>query len=302
MSHCHRFSKSEVSVLAASAIVVLAFAAILAGMKLSQADPDSSFGQAQNAPRPPQVDGSEGNRAASNSSAAQEFCPVPYEKLESAIKKSVKPSGGPSNGGFDNNEWAVIVQRNGTICAVASSGDKPDAQWLGSRPIAVEKASTANAFSLKEVGISTANLYAGAQPGGILYGIITSSILAPSALAAGEMNQYGTAEDPLVGKRAGGVIVFGGGLGLYDGNDIIGALGVSGDTSCADHNVAWRVRHSLGLDKVPRGVTPNQKDAIIYDIGRDGKSQSGFGHVKCAGKEAAIGTDIGAAVVPRAAP
>jgi hypothetical protein len=27
-----------------------------------------------------------------------------------------------------------------------------------------------------------------------------------------------------------------------------GGLGVSGDTSCTDHMIAWRVRHSLGLD------------------------------------------------------
>ena len=83
---------------------------------------------------------------------------------------------------------------------------------------------------------------------------------------------------------------------LYDGNGIAGALGVSGDSSCADHNVAWRVRHQLGLDRVPAGVSPNMKDAIIYDIGPDGKSPSGFGHPKCIGKEDQIATDLGAGV------
>ena len=42
---------------------------------------------------------------------------------------------------------------------------------------------------------------------------------------------------------------FGGGLALYaTGKVIRGGLGVSGDTSCADHFIAWRVRHILGLD------------------------------------------------------
>jgi heme-degrading protein len=115
-------------------------------------------------------------------------------------------------------------------------------------------------------------------------------------LYAGSPDNFGTAQDPMVGKPIGGTIVFGGGLALYDGNGITGALGVSGDSSCADHNVAWRVRHQLGLDRVPAGVSPNMKDAIIYDIGPDGKSPSGFGHPKCNGKEDQIAVDLGAGV------
>jgi uncharacterized protein GlcG (DUF336 family) len=41
-------------------------------------------------------------------------------------------------------------------------------------------------------------------------------------------------------------VAFGGGLALYDDNGVIGGLGVSGDTPCADHNVAWRMRDALG--------------------------------------------------------
>src|SRR5437879_12215581 len=53
----------------------------------------------------------------------------------------------------------------------------------------------------------------------------------------------------MVGKRIGGVNVFGGGLALYANRHVIaGGLGVSGDTSCADHNIAWRTRNLLGLD------------------------------------------------------
>ena len=49
--------------------------------------------------------------------------------------------------------------------------------------------------------------------------------------------------DPLIGKKASGVVVFGGGLALYDGDSIVGTLGVSGDTSGRDHNVTWRVHN-----------------------------------------------------------
>ena len=40
--------------------------------------------------------------------------------------------------------------------------------------------------------------------------------------------------------------VFGGGLALYDAaGTLVGGLGVSGDSSCADHNIAWRTRNTL---------------------------------------------------------
>jgi len=94
---------------------------------------------------------------------------------------------------------------------------------------------------------------------------------------AGDASQFGTAADPANGKRLGGVIVFGGGLALYDDSGIVGGLGVSGDSSCADHNVAWRLRQALGLDKAP------QKDAITYDLNVEGKSASGFGHANVLG-------------------
>jgi hypothetical protein len=98
-------------------------------------------------------------------------------------------------------------------------------------------------------------------------------------------------------KRASGVIVFGGGLPLYDGNTIVGALGVSGDTSCGDHNVSWRVRKALGLDKVPAGVTDKSHDAIIYDVDASGKSASGYGHPKCGHREDAVAKEIGASAM-----
>jgi uncharacterized protein GlcG (DUF336 family) len=222
-------------------------------------------------------------------------CPVNHDQLAQALRASVKASGGPANGGFENHEWATVVDRTGTVCAVAYSGSKPDDQWPGSRAISAEKAHSANAFSLKSMALSTANLFALAQPGQSLYGIISASPPSPAA-NAGDPAQFGTAQDPMVGQRIGGVIVFGGGLALYDDNGVVGGLGVSGDSACADHNVAWRLRQALRLDKVPGGVSPRRKDAIVYDMTSAGQSASGFGHPKCAGREADVAEELQAGV------
>jgi heme-degrading protein len=45
-----------------------------------------------------------------------------------------------------------------------------------------------------------------------------------------------------------GLIFFGGGVPLYKNGKIIGGLGVSGDTSCTDHEIAKRVRAAAGLN------------------------------------------------------
>lgn len=221
-------------------------------------------------------------------------CPSNYATLLKALKASVKPTGGPSNGGLDNNEWAAVLARDGTICAIAYSGGAVGDQWLASRAIAAEKAFTANGMSLKGMALSSANLYAQAQPGGSLYGGAASNPPNPALLYAGSPTTYGTQSDPLLGKVLGGVIVFGGGLALYDSTGIVGAIGASGDTSCADHNIAWRIRHALGLDHVPAGPMKQKDDAIIYDIGSNGKSASGFGHPTCGGTEPDIAREIGA--------
>ena len=227
--------------------------------------------------------------------AAAADCPVDHAKLSAALRASVKPSGGPANGGFENHEWASVVARDGTVCAVAFSGASPSDQWPGSRVIAVAKATTANAFSLNAKALSTANLFALAQPGQSLYGIVTTSPPSPDA-NAGDAAQFGTPGDPMTGKRIGGVVVFGGGVALYDANGVVGGLGVSGDSACADHNAAWRVRKALGLDKVPAGVNPQRKDAIVYDMNSAGQSASGFGHPKCAGSEGDVAESLGAGV------
>jgi uncharacterized protein GlcG (DUF336 family) len=231
--------------------------------------------------------------------AAAAACPVDHDHLAAALKASVKPSGGPTNGGLDNNEWAAVVDRKGILCAIAFSGSKADDQWPASRAIAAEKANTANSVSLKEFALSTANLYSPTLPGGPLFGLALSNPPNLAAIYDVSSDQFGTASDPMLNKAPGGVIVFGGGLALYNGKDVVGGLGASGDTSCADHNIAWRVRAALKLDAVPAGASPATKnDAIIYDIGPNGKSASGYGHPTCGGKEADVAAQLHASGGP----
>jgi len=162
--------------------------------------------------------------------------------------------------------WGTIVNRDGIVCAVAFTGTNRGDQWPGSRVISAQKANTANAFSLPGLALSTANLWAAVQPGGSLYGLQHSNPVETLVAYAAPSAAYGTPSDPMVGKKIGGINVFGGGLALYNKKHIlIGGVGVSGDTSCADHNIAWRTRHSLNLDFVPGGVGPaTQPDNINY--------------------------------------
>jgi uncharacterized protein GlcG (DUF336 family) len=203
-----------------------------------------------------------------------------HGKLRTALIAAVKEGAG-ANSGLGNQEWAAVVNRDGIICAVVFSGPSRATEWPGSRIIAAVKASTTNAFSTSNFALSTGNLYAGAQPGGSLYGIVMPPN--PAFTTTGDPESFGQANDPMVGKAIGGVIVFGGGLALYDSKgEIVGGLGVSGDTACADHVVAWKVRRGLKLDAVPLGVAPGPSDNLILDI-QSGVSSSGYGHPSCKG-------------------
>ncbi|HXY41163.1 MAG TPA: heme-binding protein [Vicinamibacteria bacterium] len=222
-----------------------------------------------------------------------------HAQLKTALDAAVAAE----TSGLNNHMWATVVNRDGIVCAVAFSGANRAAQWPGSRVISAQKASTANAFSLDSssssngsgqasgLALSTANLYSAVQPGGSLYGLQHSNPVDPEVGYKGPSQHYGTSNDPMVGEKIGGVNVFGGGLGLYNNQRaLIGGLGASGDTSCADHNIAWRVRHSLNLDFLAGvgGVSGDaaRPDNIVFDItpnpnGGTGISAGGFGHPTC---------------------
>jgi uncharacterized protein GlcG (DUF336 family) len=208
-----------------------------------------------------------------------------HHKLRTALRSVVADQ----NGGFSLQMWATVVDRDGVVAAVAFSGEDRGDQWPGSRVISAQKANTANAFSLTALPLSTANLFYAVQPGGSLYGLQHSNPVDTSVAYGGSSKYIGTPQDPMVGHKIGGVNVFGGGLALYNSDGkLVGGLGVSGDSSCADHNIAWKVRHALELDYLPGGVSPTGDDNIVYDI-TDGRSESGWGHPECASESTKIG-------------
>jgi uncharacterized protein GlcG (DUF336 family) len=225
----------------------------------------------------------------------------------SDLKTQLKAAQAVNNGGFGLNMWATVVNRDGIVCAVAFTGVGRGDQWPGSRVISAQKANTANAFSLPGLALSTANLYTAVQPGGSLYGLQASNPVNTDVAYGGDPANYGQLNDPMVGGKIGGVNVFGGGLALYaPDHTLIGAIGVSGDSSCADHNIAWRTRNGLKLDYVPAGVstdTYHRLDNIVYDIVSQagqmpGTSASGWGHPTCSVAATTIAT--GAPTVPGA--
>jgi uncharacterized protein GlcG (DUF336 family) len=203
-----------------------------------------------------------------------------------ALQAALKKARAEDNGGFNLDMWATVVDRDGVVCAVVFTGNNRGDQWPGSRVISAQKANTANAFSLNALPLSTANIFSAVQPGGSLFGLQESNPVNVEAAYGGDPANYGQENDPMVGKHIGGVNVFGGGLALYnDKKEVIGAVGVSGDSSCADHNIAWKTRDYLSLDNIPGGVSPTKDDNIVYDItpAADGRllSAGGWGHPTC---------------------
>jgi uncharacterized protein GlcG (DUF336 family) len=176
---------------------------------------------------------------------------------------------GPIGGLFNGTRmWAAVVNRFGELCAVAASRTDPTQVWPGSLAIAKSKAYTANAFSLDTLALSTARLYTFTQPGHSLWSLGQSNLFNPGFLAAPDDSADAT------GRIPGGLIFFGGGLGLYSNGKIIGGLGISGDTSCADHEIAKRVRAAASLNP-PGG---SAVDDIVYS---PPDAASPFAHPLC---------------------
>jgi uncharacterized protein GlcG (DUF336 family) len=148
------------------------------------------------------------------------------------------PDSGEAGGLFHGlAEWGAIVNRNGQVCVVVPPSDSAGGYWPGSRSISMAKAFTANGFSTDTLALSTARLYTLTQPGHSLWGVGQPEPFNPECL------------DPDKDIHVcGGAISFGGGVPLYKNGHIVGGLGISGDTPCADHEIAKRVRHYAGLD------------------------------------------------------
>jgi len=222
---------------------------------------------------------------------------VSHADLRTKLQEAIEPSSG-----LNLNMWATLVDRDGVVCHVAYSGEDRGSQWPGSRVISAQKANTANSFSLDGLALSSGQLYGTVQEGGSLYGLQASNpVNAEAAYGRGSSSakQYGEdRRDPMVGKRIGGINVFGGGLALYQNCRVVGAIGVSGDTSCTDHSVAWRLRDYLGLDDMTNcpdgrddvaGVSgvPGMPDDLIFV---DSVTAGNFEHPNnCPGFSAGLG-------------
>jgi uncharacterized protein GlcG (DUF336 family) len=207
---------------------------------------------------------------------AEQNCGIPnsiVQAVQSQLKTVVNLSDG--NGGIfkPNRMWSAIVDRQGVLCSIKSSAEFAPALdvWPGSREIAIAKAGTANDFSNNGLALSTANLYGPTQPGGSLYGLNDSNPFKPTDLDTAKK---------VVGDVPGGIITFGGGVALYNSKgQVLGALGVSGDSSCADHAIAFRMRALAGYNALPSGVAPDNTDNIIYPVGK--AAPTGFEQPHC---------------------
>ena len=106
----------------------------------------------------------------------------------------------------------AVADAGGNLLAFA----RMQKAWLGSIDIAINKAFTSRAFD-----IATKQLAGFTQPGEEFYGIQTSN--------------------------HGRVMIFAGGLPLKSGNEVVGAVGVSGDASDKDEVCAVAGIRAAGL-------------------------------------------------------
>ena len=244
------------------ALGTLAFAVILAtAVSCSQTKTPAETQQGASADlnRPPQAGG------------ASAGCPdLPSAADLKKWLRAAPGTEGEAGGLFSGQmEWATIVNRQGEICATAVATDDPASAWPGSQAISKAKAYTANAYSTDGSPLSTARLYTLTQPGHSLWGVAEPNpfradcLVSPKDMAA------------TAGKICGGSIAFGGGVPIYKGKTRVGGLGVSGDTACADHEIAKRIRHLAQLDPEKGEFA----DDIIYTTA-DGPSP--FAHPLCA--------------------
>ena len=190
--------------------------------------------------------------------ASSNDCSGLPNESELRAKLVAAPSvGGDAGGLFHGKQmWAAVVNRDGEICGAVTSTADPTQVWPGSQAIAKAKAYTGNAFSLDGLALSSAMLYTFTQPEHSLWSLGQSNLWNPE-FTAPPGGHDGEDRDSRIG---GGLIFFGGGVPLYKNGKIIGGLGISGDTSCADHEIAKRVRNLLGLNP-PGGATV---DEIVY--------------------------------------
>ncbi len=205
-----------------------------------------------------------------------------------------------ANGGFNLDMWGTIVNRDGVVCAVAFTGNDRGDQWPGSRVISAQKANTANAFSLPNLVLSTANLYsASAARRKPLWPATQQSCRHLCCLWRRSKSIWPAerSDDGRSYRRRERVRWRTGALRFQSHP----AWGPGGERRffVRRHNIAWRTRHSLQLDYLPGGVSgdPTRPDNIVYDIATlpgqpAGVSANGWGHPACSSTATSISTTL----------
>jgi hypothetical protein len=187
-----------------------------------------------------------------------------FAQLQAALKTATgtPPSG---NGGFNLQMWATVVNRDGVVCGVVFTGQGRGDQWPGSRVISAQKANTANAFSLpgshspRQIYSLRSNLE-GAFSACSTAILFTLTTLTQAPLLVTERTSILWSTRRLVESTCSAA----GWPCTTRRDNWWEGLGVSGDSSCADHNVAWKTRHALGLNHVPGGISATGDDNIVY--------------------------------------
>lgn len=213
------------------------------------------------------------------------------DQLKSYLKAAPTSGVGSVGGLFKGaREYGAVINRAGELCAEATSTDDTTQVWPASQAIGRSKAFTANAFSVDGMPYSTARLYTLTQPGQSLWGVGQVDYTGIPFLPPSTATPIGTPR----AKVAPTMVFVGGGLPLYSGGKVIGALGVSGDTSCADHEIAKRIRTLAGLNppdgekaddisySSSDGMTP-YTHPVCVDTFRNGEPIGGGGGGKTGG-------------------
>lgn len=164
-------------------------------------------------------------------------CPVAPTLLDRAVRV-VRPL---EHSGFGGPVWIAVVDATGTVCAVSFSDGRLPA-WDLARGAAVGKAVSAAGLSGTGRPVSTAAAGVG------LPALGAASV--PAGIPAGTdvVGDLVAVRAKVIGLRPTATTPVAGGLGLYRGAERIGGVGVAGDTPCADHSFAWRLRRLLDLE------------------------------------------------------
>jgi uncharacterized protein GlcG (DUF336 family) len=176
-------------------------------------------------------------KAAAGASLSQAEVTKILDQAEAAAKKEESLVRVDASGKKMTTRMHVMVtDRNGKVIGRRSM---PDA-WYGSISIARSKAFTAAAFSSNENALTSRSIGALSQPGGALWNIGNSN-------------------------RQDGIIEFPGGVPLYKGSELVGAIGVSGDGVEQDEHVAvagskgFEAPSAIRVDTVTKNGVPFTK-------------------------------------------